>query len=259
MIVDSHCHLNFPEMVEDLPGILERAAAVGVTHMVCICSYIDEFSAIRAMAEAHDNIFCSVGVHPHDAGRAEPVTLNQLLELAGHPKVIGIGETGLDFFYDKSPRDIQEANFRVHIEAARQTGLPIIIHTRDADEKTMKILREEHEKGPFPGLIHCFTAGAELARMVLDIGFYISFSGIVTFNNASDLREIVKTVPLDRILVETDAPFLAPAPMRGKRNEPAFVVHTAAKVAELLDQTPEDMARISSDNFFTAFAKATAI
>ncbi len=259
MIVDSHCHLNFPEMVEDLPGVLERAAAAGVTHMVCICSYIDEFGAIRAMAEAHDNIFCSVGVHPHDAGREEPVTLNKLLDHAGHPKVIGLGETGLDFYYDKSPRDIQEANFRVHIEAARQTGLPIIVHTRDADEKTMEILREEREKGPFPGLIHCFTAGADLARMALDIGFYISFSGIVTFNNAGDLRNIAKTVPLDRILVETDAPFLAPVPMRGKRNEPAFVVHTAAKLAELLDQTPEDMARISSDNFFTAFAKATAI
>ena len=259
MIVDSHCHLNFPEMVEDLPGVLERAAAAGVTHMVCICSYIDEFGAIRAMAEAHDNIFCSVGVHPHDAGREEPVTLNKLLDHAGHPKVIGLGETGLDFYYDKSPRDIQEANFRVHIEAARQTGLPIIVHTRDADEKTMEILREEREKGPFPGLIHCFTAGADLARMALDIGFYISFSGIVTFNNAGDLRNIAKTVPLDRILVETDAPFLAPVPMRGKRNEPAFVVHTAAKLAELLDQTPEDMARISSDNFFTVFAKATAI
>ncbi|MBT4751338.1 MAG: TatD family hydrolase [Rhodospirillaceae bacterium] len=258
MIVDSHCHLNFPEMVEDLPGILERAASVGVTHMVCICSYIDEFAAIRAMAEAHDNIFCSVGGHPHDAGREAPVTLNQLLDHAEHPKVIGIGETGLDFYYDKSPRDIQEANFRVHIEAARQTGLPIIVHTRDADEKTMEILGEEYKKGPFPGLIHCFTAGADLARMVLDIGFYISFSGIVTFNNAGDLRDIAKTVPLDRILVETDAPFLAPVPERGKRNEPAFVVHTAAKVAELLDQTPEDMARISSDNFFTAFAKATA-
>ena len=258
MIVDSHCHLNFPEMVEDLPGILERAASVGVTHMVCICSYIDEFAAIRAMAEAHDNIFCSVGVHPHDAGREAPVTLNQLLDHAEHPKVIGIGETGLDFYYDKSPRDIQEANFRVHIEAARQTGLPIIVHTRDADEKTMEILGEEYKKGPFPGLIHCFTAGADLARMVLDIGFYISFSGIVTFNNAGDLRDIAKTVPLDRILVETDAPFLAPVPERGKRNEPAFVVHTAAKVAGLLDQTPEDMARISSDNFFTAFAKATA-
>lgn len=259
MIVDSHCHLNFPEMVEDLPAILERAAAVGVSHMVCICSYIDEFAAIRAMAEAHDNIFCSVGVHPHDAGRAEPVTLDQLLELSSHPKVIGIGETGLDFFYDKSPRDIQEINFRVHIQAARETGLPIIIHTRDADQKTMEILTEEYEKGPFPGLIHCFTAGADLARMALDIGFYISFSGIVTFNNAGDLRDIAKTVPLDRILVETDAPFLAPVPERGKRNEPAFVVHTAAKVAELLGQTPEDMARISSDNFFTAFAKATAI
>jgi TatD DNase family protein len=259
MIVDSHCHLNFPEMVADLPAVLERAAAAGVSHMVCICSYIDEFDAIRAMAEAHDNIFCSIGVHPHDAGREEPVTLDQLLRHSDHPKVIGIGETGLDFYYDKSPRDIQEANFRVHIAAARQTGLPIIIHTRDADERTMEILREEHEKGPFPGLIHCFTAGADLARMVLEIGFYISFSGIVTFNNAGDLRDIAKTVPLDRILVETDAPFLAPVPMRGKRNEPAFVVHTAAKVAELLSQTPEDMARISTYNFFTAFPKATAI
>jgi TatD DNase family protein len=258
MIVDSHCHLNYPGLVEDLPGVLERAAVAGVSHMLCICSRIGEFDAIRAMAEAHDTLFCSVGVHPHDSGSEEPVTLDQLLDRAGHPKVIGIGETGLDFYYDNSPRDVQEASFRVHIEAARQTGLPIIVHTREADEKTIEILLEEHDKGPFSGLIHCYTAGPEMARVALHIGFFISFSGIVTFNNAGDLRAIAETVPLDRILVETDAPFLAPVPMRGKRNEPSFVVHTAAKVAQLKGQTPEAMARITSDNFFTAFAKAKA-
>jgi TatD DNase family protein len=258
MIVDSHCHLSYPGLVEDLPAVLERAAEAGVSHMLCICSRLGEFDEIRAMAEAHDNIFCSVGVHPHDSGNEEPVTLDQLLERARHPKVIGIGETGLDFYYDKSPRDIQEANFRVHIAAARETGLPLIVHSRDADEKTIEILAEETEKGPFPGLIHCFTAGADLAQAALDIGFSISFSGIVTFNNAGELRAIAKTVPLDRILVETDAPFLAPVPMRGRRNEPAYVVHTAAKVAELLGQTAADMARIASDNFFTVFAKAKA-
>ena len=256
MLVDSHCHLNYPGLAEDLPQVLDRAAAAGVSHMLCICSRIGEFDAIRAIAEAHDHIYCSVGVHPHDSGKEDPVTLDQLLSRAGHPKVIGIGETGLDFYYDNSPRDIQEANFRVHIEAARQTGLPLIVHSRAADAKTIEILAIEAEKGPFPGLIHCFAGGGELARAALDIGFFISFSGIITFKNTQDLRDIAESVPLDRILVETDAPFLAPVPERGKRNEPAFVTHTAAKLAEIKGETPEDMARISADNFFAAFAKA---
>ena len=258
MIVDSHCHLNYPGLVEDFSEVLERAATAGVSHMLCICSRLSEFDAVRAIAESHDHIYCSVGIHPHDSGDEDPANLSALLELAAYPKVIGIGETGLDFYYDKSPRDIQEDNFRTHIAAARETGLPIIVHTRNADDKTMEILTEEYRNGAFPGLIHCFTAGAELAQLVLDMGFFISFSGIVTFDNAEDLRAIAEEVPLERILVETDAPFLAPVPLRGKRNEPAFVVHTAAKLAELKGETPESIGRITSENFFALFSKAEA-
>ncbi|NQV55990.1 MAG: TatD family hydrolase [Rhodospirillales bacterium] len=256
MLVDSHCHLNYPGLVEDLPGVLARAAAAGISHMVCICSRLSEFDAVNAIAIEHENIFSTIGVHPHDSDAEDPVTLGDLLARAAGPKVIGIGETGLDFFYDKSPRDAQEANFRVHIKAAQETGLPLIVHTRDADQRTIEILTEEAANGAIPGIIHCFTAGAEVAKTALDLGFYISLSGIITFANAGDLREIAKTLPLERILVETDAPFLAPVPMRGKRNEPAFVAHTADFVAKMFAIAPEELARTTTENFFSAFAKA---
>ena len=259
MLVDSHCHLNYPGLVEDLPGVLDRAKAAGIGHMLCICSRIDEFEAVSFIAEENDNIFCTVGVHPHDSGKSEPVSLEKLVELSRHPKVIGIGETGLDFHYDNSPRDIQEANFRTHIQAARETGLPIIIHTREADDKTIEILTQEHEKGLFPGLIHCFSTGRAVADCAVSFGLSISLSGIITFKNAEDIRQTVKTVPIERILVETDAPFLAPIPNRGKRNEPAFVVHTAAKAAELFDLSPEELAQTTTDNFFRLFTKAKPV
>ena len=256
MLVDSHCHLNYPGLVEELPEVLARARTAGIGAMVCICSRMGEFEAIRAIADAHDDIYCSVGVHPHDSGATEPVSEAMLQEAARHPKVVGIGETGLDFYYDNSPRDIQEASFRTHIAAARATRLPLIVHTRDADARTVEILVEEYAKGPFPGLIHCFTAGPELAEAVMKIGFYISLSGIITFKSAEALRDTVAKVPLERILVETDAPFLAPIPMRGKRNEPSFVVHTAARAAELFGVGAAELAEITTANFFRLFARA---
>lgn len=255
MLVDSHCHLNYPGLVEELPDVLARARAAGVGRMVCICSRLGEFPAIRAIAEANDDIYCSVGVHPHDSGDDAPVSEDELVEAASHPKVVGIGETGLDFYYDNSPREAQEANFRTHIAAARVTQLPLIVHTRDADERTVEILTEEYAKGPFPGLIHCFTAGPQLAEAVMKIGFYISLSGIITFKNAEALRETIATVPLERILVETDAPFLAPIPMRGKRNEPSYVVHTAARAAELFGIAAEELAETTTANFFRLFSR----
>ncbi len=256
MLVDSHCHLNYPGLIEDLPGVLSRAEEAGVGTMVCICSRLSEFEDIKAIAEAHPQVWCSVGVHPHDSGKEPPAGLDQLLDRARHPKVVGIGETGLDFYYDQSPRDIQQENFRTHIRASRETGLPLIVHTRDADDRTVEILVEEYRQGAFPGLIHCFTAGPQLADAVMEMGFYISLSGILTFKNASELRETVKRVPSERLLVETDAPFLAPIPMRGKRNEPAFVAHTAKFAAELFEMTPEKLAETTSDNFFRLFTKA---
>lgn len=256
MLVDSHCHLNYPGLVEELPNVLARARGAGIGAMVCICSRMSEFRDICAIAEAHDDIWCSVGVHPHDAGSEAPVSLEALIAAARHPRVVGIGETGLDFYYDNSPRDAQEANFRTHIAAARATGLPLIVHTRDADDRTVEILAEEYRAGPFPGLIHCFTAGATLAEAVIGLGFYISLSGIITFKNSEALRETVAKVPIERILVETDAPFLAPIPMRGKRNEPSYVVHTAARAAELFGIDADVLARTSTDNFFRLFTKA---
>ena len=255
MLVDSHCHLNYPGLVEELPDVLARARAAGVGRMVCICSRLSEFPAIRSIAEANDEIYCSVGVHPHDSGEAALVPEIELIEAATHPKVVGIGETGLDFYYDNSPREAQEASFRAHIAAARTTQLPLIVHTRDADDRTVEILTEEYAKGPFPGLIHCFTSGPQLAEAVVKIGFYISLSGIITFKNAEALRETVAKVPLERILVETDSPFLAPIPMRGKRNEPSFVVHTAARAAELFGIAADELARTTTANFFRLFTR----
>ncbi len=257
MLIDSHCHLDFDDFSDDFDAMLERARDAGVAKMVTICTTIAKFPQVLAIAEAHDNIYCSVGVHPHSAEKEPDISAAQLIELAAHPKVVGIGETGLDFYYDKSPRDVQERLFRAHISAARETGLPIIVHTREADEDTLRILEDEHTKGAFPGLIHCFTASRELAERVLAIGFYISLSGILTFKNASDIRDTVcAVVPHDRILVETDAPYLAPIPNRGKRNEPAFTAHTANYVADMLGMDSDDFATRTTQNFHTLFNKA---
>lgn len=256
MWIDSHCHLDYPDFGEELPDILARANNAKIDYMLTICTKISEFERVKAIADGHDHIFCTVGIHPHESEKEPDIAAQRLVELTSGDKVVGIGETGLDFYYDNAPRDAQERNFRAHIEASRLTQLPLIVHTRDADAKTVDILREESGKGTFPGLIHCFSVGREVAEAALDIGFYISISGIVTFKKAEELRDIVKDLPLDRVLVETDAPFLAPIPNRGKRNEPSYVVHTAEKVAEIMDVEPAVLAEATSENFFRLFSKA---
>ena len=256
MLVDSHCHLDFDVFDEDRAEAIQRARDAGVGTMVTICTRVTRFAEIRAIAEGDDNIWCSVGIHPHQAEEEPVVTVEDLVERAQHAKVVGIGETGLDYYYDNSPRELQQSSFRTHIAAARETGLPLIVHTRDADDDMADILEDEMGKGAFPGVLHCFSSGRGLAERALDIGFYISLSGIVTFKNAEDLRDIAKDVPVDRILVETDSPFLAPIPNRGKRNEPSFVVDTAAKVAELKGVDNEALSIASTENFFRLFNKA---
>jgi len=257
MLVDSHCHLDFPDFEEDMDGVLARARNADVGYMLTICTRLEKFAPILDLAKHHENMSCSVGVHPHNVADGVEASIDELLRLAEDEKVIGFGETGLDFFYDHSPRDLQERSFRTHIAAARKAQLPVIVHTRDADADMIRILRDEYEKGAFPGLIHCFSSTQELANAVLDMGFYISVSGIITFKTADDLRETVSNVPLERILVETDAPYLAPVPKRGKRNEPAFTAFTAAKVAELKGVSEEEVAEITTQNFFRLFAKAS--
>jgi TatD DNase family protein len=253
MLVDSHCHLDFADVAER-EAVIARARAARVETMLTISTRLDEFDAVRQIAEADDDIWCSVGVHPHEAKDHAAVASRQLAALAAHPKVVGIGETGLDFHYDLSPRDIQAAVFRAHIAASRETGLPLIIHAREADDEMARILEEER---PPPGMMHCFSSGRALAEAALALGFYISISGIVTFRNAEELRAIVRDLPLERLLVETDAPYLAPVPFRGKRNEPAFVVATAAAVARLKGLEPELLAEMTSANFFRLFGKAS--
>ena len=256
MLIDSHCHLDFPELAADEAGVLARAGSAGVAGLLTIGTRLDQFDRVRAIAERHANVWCSVGVHPHEAKEEGQRTPDRLLEATRHPKVVGIGETGLDFYYEHSPRAEQAESFRAHIEAARQSGLPLIVHTRDADTETGDILEQEHAQGAFTGLIHCFSSGPEVARRALALGLYISISGIVTFKAAESLRTIVRDIPLERLLVETDAPYLAPVPKRGKTNEPAFVAHTAAKVAELKGVTVAELEAATTDNFFRLFTKA---
>jgi TatD DNase family protein len=255
MLVDSHCHLDFSDFAAEPEAIIARARSAGVETMLTISTRLDQFDGVRAIAESHDGIWCSVGVHPHEATDHAALAPQQLVALAVHPKVVGIGETGLDFHYDLSPRDIQERVFRAHIGASRDTGLPLIIHAREADREVAQILDEER---PPPGVMHCFSSGRALAEAAIALGFYISISGIVTFRNAADLRAIVRDLPLDRLLVETDAPYLAPVPYRGKRNEPAFIAATAAAVAELKGIELQHLAEMTSANFFRLFDKASA-
>ena len=257
-LVDSHCHLDFPDFQGELDDVVTRAGNAGVDYMMTICTHVTKFQQVLDVATAYDNMWCTVGIHPHNAGAEPETSAETLIGMANHDKVIAFGETGLDFYYDHSPRDRQETAFRAHIGAARETGLPLVIHTRDADEDMIRILRDEDAKGAFPGLIHCFSSGPELAEAVLDMGLYISVSGIVTFKTADALRETVKSVPLERILVETDAPYLAPVPFRGKRNEPAYTAHTAAAVAELKGLEPNALADATTENFFRLFQKASA-
>lgn len=256
MLIDSHCHLDFEALSVELDDVVARAGAAGVAGMVTICTEVRKFDRIRAIAERFDNVWCSVGLHPHEAAKEPELVTERLVELAAHPKVVGIGETGLDFFYEHSPREEQAHQFRQHVAAARQTGLPLIVHTRDADDETAGILEEEMRAGGFTGLIHCFSSGPELARRAVDLGMSISVSGIATFKKADELRATIADVPLDRLLVETDSPYLAPVPHRGKRNEPAFVAHTAKVVAEIKQVSADELARVTTDNFFRLFAKA---
>lgn len=255
MLVDSHCHLDFPDFQPDIEAVVERAAAAGIGTMVTISTHLDKFPGVLAIAERFPRVFASVGVHPHEADTHQDTAADRLIELSDHPKVVGIGKSGLDYFYEHSGRAAQQKSFRQHIEAARRTGLPLIVHTRDAEDDTIAILRDEWEKGAYPGLIHCFSSSTRLAKAALELGLYISISGIVTFKKADTVRETVKEIPIDRLLVETDAPFLAPMPYRGKRNEPSFVPRTAATVAELVGMTPEGLAEQTTENFFRLFTK----
>lgn len=255
MLVDSHCHLDFPEFAPELGAVVARAKDAGVGVCVSIGTRMDGFPRVREIAENFPNVWCSVGVHPHEAEKELLESPKPLVDAARHPKVVGIGETGLDYYYEHSPRQQQVANFRVHIEAARQTGLPVIVHTRDADDDTINVLREEMAARPFTGLIHCFTGSKRLAEASLELGLYISVSGIATFKKSDELRAVLKDVPLDRLLVETDAPYLAPMPHRGKRNEPAFVKHTAAALAALKGVSAQELEDATTSNFFRLFTK----
>ena len=256
MFIDSHCHLNYKGLVEQQAEILARARDSGVSAMLNISTREREWDDVIGLAEQESDVWASVGIHPHEADQHVGMDCAKLVAKSAHPRVVAIGETGLDYYYDKSDRAQQGTGFREHIKAARQTGLPIIIHTRDAEADTASILTEEMREGAFTGVIHCFTASAEFARIALDLGLYISLSGIVTFKNAQDIQDVAKWLPADRLLVETDAPFLAPIPHRGKTGEPAFVADTARFVAQLRDVEPETLAEQTSDNFYDLFMKA---
>lgn len=258
MLIDSHCHLNYKGVVEHQQDVLVRARAAGVKGFLNISTRQSEWAEIVAVAEREEDVWASVGIHPHEADAHADLGAAALLRAAEHPRVIGIGETGLDFYYDHSDRETQEALFRVHIAVARETGLPVIVHTRDAEEDTTRIIAEEMEQGAFPALIHCFTASAEFARAMLDLGLMISLSGIVTFKNAKELQAIAADLPEDRLLVETDAPFLAPIPHRGRPCEPAFVADTARFVAGLRGTSVEALVDATGRNFFRLFTKASA-
>lgn len=256
MLVDSHCHLNYKGLVEQQSEVLDRARSVGVTAMLNIATRESEWDDVLAIAEANTDIWASVGIHPHDADQHPHIDVSKLIERARHPRVVGIGETGLDYYYDKSDRARQQDSFRSHIAAARETGLPIIVHTREAEDDTYAIMAEEMGKGKYAGVIHCFTASQDFADKALDLGLYISISGIVTFKNATDLQASAKTIPADRLLIETDAPFLAPVPHRGKSGEPAFVADTARFLADLRGEGEEDLRANTARNFYNLFTKA---
>ena len=258
MLIDSHCHLQYKGLVEDQTAVLQRAREAGVTGFLNISTRESEWVQVVATAERENNVWASVGIHPHEADAHADLGAAVLMEAAAHPKVIGIGETGLDYYYEHSDRATQQALFRTHIAVSRETGLPLIVHTRDAEADTARILTEEMEKGAFPALIHCFTASAELARTVLDLGLTISLSGIVTFKSAADLQALAATLPEERLLVETDAPFLAPVPHRGRTCEPAFTADTARFVAQLRGIEAEQLAEATTANFFRLFTKAVA-
>ncbi|MGH0264862.1 TatD family hydrolase [Sinorhizobium meliloti] len=255
MLIDTHCHLDFPDFEAERDAIIERARDAGVGQMVTISTRMKRFDTILAIAERYPNVFCSVGTHPHNADEELDVTADDLVRLSAHPKVVAIGEAGLDYFYDNAPRDAQAVGLRRHIAAARTTGLPLVIHSRSADDDMAAILTEESGKGAFPFLLHCFSSGPDLARIGVELGGYVSFSGILTFPKSEELRDIARTVPRDRMIVETDAPYLAPKPFRGKRNEPAYVAHTAEVLAQAIGVSREEIAEITTENAFRIFSK----
>ncbi|KRC82164.1 TatD family hydrolase [Sphingomonas sp. Root241] len=257
-LADSHCHLIYKGLGEQQPEVLARARDAGVVAMLNISTRENEWDDVIAVAEREPDVWASVGIHPHEADQHAHVDTVKLVERAQHPRVVGIGESGLDYYYDHSDRDRQRTSFRAHLAASRETGLPIIVHTRDAEADTVEILRDEMGKGAFPGVIHCFTASGEFADIALELGFYISISGIVTFKNAKDLQETAARLPLDRLLIETDAPFLAPVPHRGKTGEPAFVADTCRFLANLRGEDPEALAAATRHNFHKLFAKTLA-
>ncbi|TPL24676.1 MULTISPECIES: TatD family hydrolase [unclassified Mesorhizobium] len=255
MLVDSHCHLDFPDFAEERAAVVARALAAGIGRMVTISTRVKRFQQILEIADAFDEVYCSVGTHPHNAAEELDVTTADLVRLSAHPKVVAIGEAGLDYFYDKAPRDAQAQGLRNHIAAARETGLPLVIHSRDADDDMAHILEEETGKGAFPFVLHCFSSGRRLAEVGVSLGGYVSFSGILTFKNSAEIRAIAADLPHDRLLVETDAPYLAPIPFRGKRNEPAYVAHTARVLAETIGVSEGEIAALTTDNFFRLFGK----
>lgn len=255
LLVDSHCHLDYEGLAERLPEVLDHAEAAGVGLMVSISTRVRKFERLLRIVEENLNVFCTIGTHPHNAHEELDVTVAELVAIAQHPKVVGIGEAGLDYHYHFSPRDSQEQGFRLHISAARETGLPLVIHSREAEADTARILEEEMGKGAFKPLLHCYTSKPELARAGLALGAYVSFSGILTYKSAQDLRATAAGVPMDRLLVETDSPYLAPVPYRGKTNEPAFVVKTLETLAKVKDVPTSSMASATNDNFFRLFSK----
>ncbi len=257
-ITDSHCHLDFPDFDGQLDQIIARAAEAGVTRMVTICTRLRNEPTVRAIAEAHTPVFYAAGTHPMSAADEPMATVDELVALARHPKFVGIGESGLDYHYTAESAEVQQQSLRIHIEAAQRTGLPLIIHARAADEDMANILTEEHRNAPYSCVMHCFSSSAELARAALDLGFYLSMSGIATFPKSQELRDIFATAPIDRILVETDAPYLSPPPHRGKRNEPAYTAHTARKGAEIFGRDYAEFAAQTQANFDRLFTKAAA-
>jgi TatD DNase family protein len=255
MLIDSHCHLDFPDFAAELDAVVLRARQAGIERMVTISTRVHRHHEVLAIAERFPDVFCSVGTHPHYAHEEAGVSADELVRRTRHPKVVALGEAGLDYHYDNSPRQAQERGFRTHIAAARQTGLPLVIHSREADGDTARILEQETEEGAFRAVLHCFTGGPELARHAIALGHYVSFTGILTFKNSGALRAIAAELPADRILVETDAPYLAPGRHRGKRNEPAYVVETANILAEVRGVSFDEIARQTTENFFRLFAK----
>ena len=259
ILVDSHCHLDFPDFAAELDEIVERAAAAGIARIVSISTRVRRFDKLLAIVEQFPNVYCSIGTHPHYAHEEPDVMVEELVERARHPKVVAIGEAGLDYHYDFSPRDAQEIGFRRHIAAARATALPLVVHAREADADIARILAEETGKGAFPAVLHCFTGGRDLAFTAIELGHYVSFTGILTFKRSEDLRAIAAALPADRVLVETDAPYLAPLPYRGKRNEPAYVVETAKVLAETRGVSTDEITRQTTENFFRLFSKVPRV